>query len=100
MRVQDSAALDQSHAFVTCSSTGGRVKCKDTAGSTQFKADFRPLPSTPSVFRFKVRFLRIGIDSPFAGPVTVTLTHNGAVVRVDAISDCRQRNSGLNCREF
>ena len=26
--------------------------------------------------------------------------HNGAVVRADTIVDCRQRNSGLNCREF
>jgi hypothetical protein len=100
VRVQDGEALDQSHAFVNCSGTGGRVKCKDTAGSTQFKADFRPLPSTPSVFRFKVSFLRLGIDGPFTGPVKVTLTHNSAVVRVDSIVDCRQRNSGLKCREF
>jgi hypothetical protein len=48
----------------------------------------------------KLSFQWISITAPFSPPVTVTITHNGAVVRQDTIVDCRQRNSGLNCGEF
>jgi hypothetical protein len=99
VRVQDGGALDQSHTYTSCAGTAGRVKCSDAAGGL-FKADFRPLQTTPSVYRFKLSFLRLSIAGPFPPPVTVTLSHNGAVVRQDTIVDCRQRGSGLNCREF
>jgi hypothetical protein len=51
-------------------------------------------------FLFKVHFQRIAIDAPFPPPVKVTMTHNGPSVRIDSIVDCRQRSSGLSCREF
>jgi len=100
VRVQDNLALDQSHTFASCTNGfGGRVKCSDTVGG-RFKADFKPLHATPSVFTVKVNFLHLGINAPFAAPVKVTITHNGAVVRMDTISDCRESGSGLSCREF
>jgi hypothetical protein len=99
LRVQDAGTLDQSHTYTSCAGTAGRVKCSDTAGGV-FKADFRPLQTTPSVFRFKASFLRLSLVGPFTPPVTVTLTHDGAVVRTNTIVDCRQRSYGLNCREF
>jgi hypothetical protein len=101
VRVQDSGTLDLSHTFTGCTSgPGGRVRCRDDVGQSQFKIYFQPLRSTPSVYQFKVRWRRLAINSPFTAPVTVTLTHDSTVIRSDTIVDCRQRNSGLNCREF
>lgn len=99
VRVQDSLTLDQSHTFASCTSSGGRVRCKDSIGVLS-KASFQPLRSTPSVYRFKIRLLRLGINGPFAGPVQVTLTHNAGTQRMDSIADCRAQNSGLSCRGF
>jgi CSLREA domain-containing protein len=94
VRVQDGGATDVSHTYTDCRSTGGRVRCNEVAGSSRFNAYFQP---SGSGYRFKVSFQRISIAGPFSAPVTVTITHNGATVRQDAIADCRQSNSGLSC---
>jgi hypothetical protein len=96
VRVQDAAGLDVSHAFPTCTSVGGRVRCRDG----NFRVLFRPLSSTQAVFKYQIRFTRLGIDPPFAGPLTVTITHDTALDRVGTIGDCRASDFGLRCREF
>jgi hypothetical protein len=47
-----------------------------------------------------VRARKTNLSGPFNGPVTVTLTHDTGIDRVDSISDCKASNSGLSCREF
>jgi hypothetical protein len=101
IRVRDNATLDVSHTFTTCATdVRGRLSCREDVGGTQFKVYFLPLRTTPPVYQFRLRWRRMAIDSPFSAPVTVTLTHDSTAIRSDTIFDCRQRNSGLNCREF
>jgi hypothetical protein len=101
VRIQDSLALDRSHTFTSCStSANGRVRCTDAALDGRFNATFTPFGSNPSAVRLRVGFLRQAISGSFAGPVQVTLTHAGGVVRTDTIMDCRQTGSGLSCKEF
>jgi hypothetical protein len=96
VRVQDAAGLDVSHGFASCTSVGGRVRCRDS----NFRVLFKPLSSTQAVFKYQIRFTRLGIHPPFAGPLTVTITHDTALDRVGVISDCRASDFGLRCREF
>jgi hypothetical protein len=97
VRVQDNLGFNMAHMFATCiPASGARIKCRDG----NFRAQFSTLPSSPRVWRFSVKFSRQVMAGPFEGPVTVTISHDTGIDRVDSISDCRARNSGLACREF
>lgn len=101
LRVEDSLNLAQTRTWppLPCLvNSSGRVKCTSPDGLS--KAQFRPFPKQPSVFRFRAKFKKLALNGPFAGPVTVTLTYNGAIDRVGTISDCAATSSGLKCREF
>jgi len=74
------------------------VRCSDTVGGL-FRANFSPLASSPSTIRFRVSFLRQAIDPPFSPPVTMTLVHNGGVVRSGTITQCDVNSGGLTCRQ-
>ena len=50
-------------------------------------------------YRFTVSFQHLALADPFAGPVTITLTHNDVVLRRDTITACEQKKRGLDCRE-
>jgi hypothetical protein len=100
VRVQDGAALDRTHLFTNCTMSFGRVRCSDAAADGRFKASFKPSSSNPALTNFRVSFLRQAISGPFAPPVTVTLTHNGGVVRTGTIASCRSSGSRLSCRQL
>jgi len=100
VKIQDNLALNQTHTFGSCGPHGSGIRCSDTVGSSSFRADFKRFKGSSVVLRFRIRFSHIAIDGPFQAPVKVTLTHNGGVVRMDTIMDCKATNSGLNCREF
>ena len=96
VRVQDSGGTDVSHAFADCQDRGGSVKCKDIDGS---KATFKQDRDDSSLYKFTVNVPKLALANAFAGPVTVTLTHNDVYLRRDTISDCEQKKRGLDCRE-
>ena len=78
-----------------------RVRCVSTVGTGRHLVRFRDLQKTPNLIRFIVRFKRIPIDGPFAGPVTVTLTYGAGTTRVGVVMECEQKNPaqpGLRCR--
>jgi hypothetical protein len=99
VRVDDAATLHAAHAFGTCSSTGGHVRCADQDAPAVFRADFLPLRRTPGQVRFKVSFRRVAVDGPFTTPITMTLTDDAAVVRTDHIDACRSSGRRASCRE-
>jgi hypothetical protein len=94
--VEDSLSLTVSHTFTTCTGTTTRVRCTEPG----FRADFFSLSSSPTTFRYKVKLLNLEIDLPFSGPVTVTISHDVGIDRLDSIGDCKASNSGIKCREF
>jgi hypothetical protein len=100
VRVTDNLNLDETHTLTACQGTGGGLRCTETVGGVRLKARFKPIRSTPSVWRYRISINRIGIDAPFSPPLSVTLTHDSVIDRVDGIGDCRQLSSGVNCREF
>ena len=89
-----------------CVIKGTRLTC--ATADRKFKVRFKPLPKTPSVYRFVAKFRKLAIPSNqvFTGPVTTVLTFGppppaaGQIDRVGVISDCRASASGLKCREF
>jgi hypothetical protein len=100
VEVTDNLGLSQIHVFNDCTTARTRVRCTDRVGSSTFAAEFRPLRQQPDVLRFRITFRRLPLGGPFEAPVTVTIRHNGGVVRIDAVDDCRSTGVGLNCREF
>src|SRR5262249_29361330 len=88
LRLQDALTLDVSHTYGSCTTVGGRIRCSDTVGG-MFRANFSPITSNPSVYRFKASLKKITVTAPFAGPVTVTLSHDSLVIRTDMLSSCR-----------
>jgi predicted acyl esterase len=99
VRVTDAATLDRAHEFSACTSGNGRIRCREQNSEGVFRASFRPYRGAANTRRFKVSFVRQTLAGPFAGPVTMYLTHNTAVVRSDGIATCAPTASGLNCSE-
>ena len=65
-------------------------------------AYFKPLASTPQVFRFSYVFRRLGLDGAFDGPVDVDRHPDPGtgITRAGAITDCLVNLIGLRCRQF
>src|SRR4029434_1411495 len=92
VRVNDAATFDTSFAW-SASECGtfkrGRIICRSAADpSTQAK--FRPLASAPGVFKYKLRLSHLSIAGDVVGPVSVTVTGDGAIDRVGAAGVCRR----------
>jgi len=98
VRVQDGGTLDRSHTFTGCTSTNGRVRCRDSAADGTFKANVKPRRNGAGT-TFKVAFQHQAISGPFTAPVTVTITHDGGAVRSDSIASCQPTPRGLRCKE-
>src|SRR5262249_2175535 len=82
IRVKDVQTLDQSYnAICTASGAPTRFKCV----GNNFKATFKPLRTTPAVFRFKAKAKRQSFVAPFEAPVRVTITHDTVIDRTDTI---------------
>jgi hypothetical protein len=97
VRVQDGGSIDRLHTFASCTTTSkGRVRCTETSADGVFKAKIGPKNGAQ---RFKIGFQKQAIAGSLQGPVTMTLTHNSAVVRSDTISACRQNATSLSCKE-
>ena len=97
VRVQDGGTVDRSHVFTSCTTSAGRVRCRDSAADGRFKATVKPRRNT-ATRTFKIGFQRQAISGPFTGPVTVTITHDAGVVRSDAIASCQPAGRGIKCR--
>jgi hypothetical protein len=96
VRVEDSDHLDVSHSFQGCTTkTNGKVSCRETEGG-DWRATFTPKGGNVS---FKISMRGQAVTAPFAGPVTTTLLHNSAVVRIDTTGGCSASDSGLKCQE-
>lgn len=65
-----------------------------------FKMTFRALKATPTVYRFTGTVKRVGLTGPFSGPVTVTISQDLDIDRVDTVVDCRLDSTKLKCKEF
>jgi hypothetical protein len=82
-------------------STSGAVSCRSANGASRLK--LLPQKSTPNDYRFSARLRRLGIQTPFAGPVTVTVTYGACINRIGSIGGigsigfCGSTNSGLRC---
>ena len=77
--------------------TRGRIICRSaTDPSTQAK--FRPLPSAPGVFKYKLRIGHLSLSGALTEPVSVTVTGDGAIDRVGAAGVCRRIPSGIQCK--
>jgi len=90
VRVQDSLRLDQRMTCTSCRIAGARVECTDASSSVKFTG----VRTAPGTIRFSVKADGLRLSPPFAGPVTLTLTHDG-IALVDTISDCTQTRSEL-----
>ena len=99
VRLRDAGSMDRTHEFSVCRSANGRIRCREQTAEGVFRAVFRPYRAVPNTFRFKVSFVRQTIAGPFTAPMTMTLTHNAAVVRSDGIASCTSTGTVLRCRE-
>ncbi|HEY2775497.1 MAG TPA: CocE/NonD family hydrolase [Candidatus Binatia bacterium] len=96
VRVRDNAALDVSHAFSSCATAAsGKINCDESDATSDYRATF---VRGGSSVRYKVSMRGLAIAAPFAGPVTVDLLHNSAVVRSGTAADCQEGTSSLKCR--
>lgn len=102
LAIGDSLTLATSQTWTTaeCVLKGsGTIKC--TSGDKRFKALFVPVKAQTGAFRMRVRFKNLAIDGPFAGALTVSLTHGtGPTNRAGQVSDCQTTNAGIKCRQF
>jgi hypothetical protein len=95
--VRDSlgTVVQQTWAATECGKkSSGAVGCRSTNRSARVK--LVPIRSTPQAYRFITRLRRLGIHTPFAGPVAVTLSYGAGIDRVGSIG-CGNTKSGLTC---
>ena len=75
----------------------GRIVCRST-NDPATQAKFIPLASAPGIFKYKLRLAHLGASGPVTAPLTVTVTHDGAVDRVGAAGFCRDIPAGQTCK--
>jgi hypothetical protein len=98
-RLDDGLTLDRSHTWATseCVTRAGRFSCR--SADRRARANFRPVPSPPGTYRFKIRMTGLPLDPPFAPPLTLTVMHGSApTTRQGAIASCGSTTTGLRCR--
>ena len=101
LRVVDSVALDATFTWAQgeCGLvSSGKLLCISL--DHRFKASFKPLKTTPTVYRFTITVKRVGLNGAFSGPVTVTVSQDFDIDRVDTVVDCRLESTKLTCKEF
>ncbi len=101
LRVQDALGLDATYTWAAgdCLTVpSGKVLC--ISADRRFKATFKPLKATPTVYRFVATAKRVGLAGPFSGPVTTTISQDGDIDRVGVVVDCRLESAKLTCKEF
>jgi hypothetical protein len=101
LRVVDAVALDATYVWNQgeCGLVAsGKLICISL--DRRFKATFRPLKATPTVYRFVVTVKRVGLNGAFSGPVTATISQDFDIDRVDTVVDCRLESTKLTCKEF
>lgn len=101
IRVQDGLTLDATYGWAPgeCVQTpNSKVLC--ISADRRFKATFKPIKATPTVYRFVATMKRVGLTGPFSGPGTVTISQDLDIDRVGVIVDCRLESTKLTCKEF
>jgi hypothetical protein len=97
VRVQDSETLDVSHTFETCTTKpNGKIACRESGSGEDNRATFTP---RGDMVGFHLSMRGRSISAPLAGPVSITLLHNSAIVRTDSIDQCTSTASSLQCKE-
>ncbi|HEV7732924.1 MAG TPA: putative Ig domain-containing protein [Candidatus Binatia bacterium] len=101
-RVRDRFESDVTHFWpaVECQITSGtgRVRCQ--SADKRFRADFRPVPATPTAVRWSFKMKKQAVLAPFKGPIAVTLSYGPGIDRVGRIQDCAAKNVSIVCKEF
>jgi cysteine-rich repeat protein len=88
--------VQQAWAASECVTSGsGTLSCG--ALITKAKLKLRPIRSTPGQFRFATRLRRLAIQTPLAGPVTITISYGEGIDRVGSIGFCGSTDAGLKC---
>jgi hypothetical protein len=97
--VSDNLGQARSATFLPgeCRSTSAKIAC--TSADRQRKATFKTRAGT-GLWRFSIKLKRQSLTAPFQGPVSATLTYDGAIDRTDQVVDCVSSFSQLKCREF
>jgi len=101
LHVVDAVALDATYTWNQgeCGLvSSGKLLCISL--DRRFKASFKPLKATPTVYRFVITVKRVGLNGAFSGPVTVTVSQDLDIDRVDTVVDCRLESTKLTCKEF
>src|SRR5205085_12381589 len=88
LRIRDGGALDVSHTFASCTTkSSGKIDCREEAGEETRKESWRAtLTPHGAGMRLKTSLRGQAVDAPFAGPATIELLHNSAVVRTRTIA--------------
>jgi hypothetical protein len=97
--VQDPLGMDVTFAWNAsecATSPRGKIVCR-RAGERASQAKFRPLGSTPHLYKFSLRMAHLAMPGPFASPLTLTLTDDAAIDRVGAMATCHALPAGLTC---
>jgi hypothetical protein len=101
LHVVDAVALDATYTWAQAECglvASGKLLCISL--DRRFKATFKPLKATPTVYRFVITVKRVGLTGAFSGPVTVTVSQDFDIDRVDTVVDCRLESTKLTCKEF
>jgi hypothetical protein len=75
----------------------GRIVCR-SASDPASQAKFLPLMAHPGIYKYKLRLAHLDTAGPVTAPLTVTVTHDGAVDRVGAAGLCREVPAGQTCK--
>jgi hypothetical protein len=98
--IKDADALDVTVVW-SASECGtfrrGRIVCRSTSDPAT-QAKFRPLPSAPGIFKYKLRLAHLSAAGPIVLPLSVTVTGDGAIDRVGAAGACRDIPAGVVCK--
>ena len=102
LRVQDALGLDVTYTWggFECAVLPPGTKVLCISIDRRFKATFKPIKATPTVYRFVSTVKRVGLAGPFSGPVTATISQDDDIDRVDTVVDCRLSSTKLTCKEF
>jgi hypothetical protein len=101
LHVVDAVALDATYEWAQgeCGLvSSGKLLCLSL--DHRFKASFKPLKATSTVYRFVITVKRVGLNGAFSGPVDVTISQDFDIDRVDTVVDCRLESTKLTCKEF
>lgn len=99
LTVADNLGQSRTAAFTTaqCKSSSTKISC--VSPDRLKKASFKTKVGS-GLWRFSAKLKKQNLTTPFQGPVTATLTYDGAIDRADDVMDCVSTFTTLKCREF